>query len=317
MILISGPTAIGKTEVGIRVCQMLDKAEIISVDSRQIYRYMDVGTAKPSLEECQGITHHFLDCLFPTQSINAGEFARRAWIIINELTVRGVTPVLVGGSGLYWQAIIDGLYEEKSHHYRHRDKLKKRLKQFGIKSLYLELQKVDPVGSERVSERDSQRILRALEVFYDNGISLSQKWLKNEKNRSQPLGRGLMIAIQRPRPVLYGRINTRVDRMVKLGLVDEVKKLLCMYENIQIPPIDTIGYREIISYLNGRTDLNSTIEQVKQNTRRFAKRQLTLLSKDRRFRNLDIETNGIEDCASRIVEHYKRLDTRKSFDSIW
>jgi len=315
LILISGCTATGKTEVGVKVCQLLDKAEIVSVDSRQIYRHMDVGTAKPLLKERRGIPHHLIDCLFPTQYISAGEYARRAWIIINEMQVRGVTPVLVGGSGLYWRAIVDGFYEEDSNRKKHRANLRKRLQDFCQKDLYSELKIVDPIGCERISEKDHKRILRALEVFYQDGIPISQKWLNDEQNVPRLNANKLMIAIRRPRSVLYNRINKRVETMLEIGLVDEVQNILTMYGDLKIPAIDTIGYKEIISYLNGDIDLYSATELIKQNTRRFAKRQITLMTKDRRFRNLDIERIGIDDCAKRIVEHYYRLQTIKSFDS--
>lgn len=307
MILISGCTATGKTDVGVEVCQLLNKAEIVSVDSRQIYRDMDVGTAKPFLDERRGIPHHLIDCLFPTQDISAGEYSRRAWIIINEMQVRGITPVLVGGSGLYWQAIVDGFYGENSKLKKHRVNLRKRLQDVSQQDLYSELKTVDPIGSERISEKDHKRILRALEVFYEDGIPISQKWLNDEQNVSRLNTNRLMIAIQRPRTVLYNRINNRVEKMIKLGLVDEVNNILDLYGDSKIPAIDTIGYKEIISYLNGDTDIRSATELIKQNTRRFAKRQITLMNKDRRFRYLDIERIGIDECAKRIVEHYHRL----------
>ena len=315
LILISGPTAVGKTKVGIKVCQKLGKAEIISVDSRQIYRYMDIGTAKPSLEECQGIPHHFIDCLFPTQSINAGEFARRARIIINQMSVRGVTPVLVGGSGLYWQAIIDGFFEDNSDYSIHRAKLQKRLKENGIECMYRELQRLDPVGSEKIREGDRQRILRALEVYYANGMTLSQHWLKKQETHVESSVGVLMVAIHRPRAILYERINWRVENMLRNGLISEVSNLLSMYRDIEIPVFDTIGYREIRSYLNGEGDLVSAINDVKQNSRRFAKRQLTFITKDRRFRSCDIDKYGADDCADKIAEHYCRIKSHKSFDT--
>ena len=315
LILISGATAAGKTKIGIKVCQKLGKAEIISVDSRQIYRYMDIGTAKPSSEECQGIPHHFIDCLFPSQSINAGEFARRAKVIINQMSVRGITPVLVGGSGLYWQAIIDGFFEDNSNYNKHRAKLQKRLRENGIESMYRELQTLDPVGSERIRKGDRQRILRALEVYYVNGKTLSQHWLKKQETHLLPSTNVLMIAIHRPREILYERINKRAEHMLRNGLIDEVSNLLSMYPNMEIPVFDTIGYREIRSYLNGDGDLVSALNELKQNSRRFAKRQLTFISKDRRFRTCDVVKCGSDDCADKIAEHYYRIKSHKSFDT--
>ena len=315
MILISGATATGKTKIGIKVCQKLKNAEIISVDSRQIYRYMDVGTAKPSLEECQGIPHHFIDCLFPTRNINAAEFARRARIVINQMNIRGVTPVLVGGSGLYWQAIIDGFFEENSDYNEHRAKLQKRLIENGIESLYNELQTLDPVGSERIRKGDQQRILRALEVYHVKGMTLSQHWLKNQEPQVPSSTGVLMIAIHRPRAILYKRINERVEQMLQNGLIDEVSNLLSMYRNVEIPVFDTIGYGEIKSYLNGERDLVTAIDHIKQNSRQFAKRQLTFISKDRRFRPCNVDKYGVNDCADQIVVHYNRIKCHKSFDS--
>ncbi len=318
MILISGCTATGKTEVGVKVCQLLEKAEIVSVDSRQVYRYMDVGTAKPLLEERRGIPHHLIDCLFPTQNISAGEYSRRAWIIINEMQVRGITPVLVGGSGLYWQAILNGFYGDDPNHKRHRANIRKRLQNIGHKDLYSELKLVDPIGCERISKKDHKRIVRALEVFYEDGIPISQKWLNDEQNISQLNSNRLMISIHRPRTVLYNRINERVEKMLKTGLVDEVQNILTMYEDLTIPAINAIGYKEIISYLNKNIDICTAKDLIAQNTRRFAKRQVTLMTKDRRFRKMDIERIGIDDCAKQIVENYNRLHpfkSIKSFDS--
>ena len=313
MILISGCTATGKTELAVKVCQLLPQSEIISVDSRQIYRYMDLGTAKPSLKERTVVPHHFIDCAYPTENINAGDFARRARIIIDQMRIRGIVPVIVGGSGLYWQAIINGFYNQHSNEKKHRPKLIERMQKFGLHHLYSELEKLDPIGSKRISHHDSKRILRALEVFYEDKIPISLRWLENSAPNLKSYVPKLMISIQRPRKMVYERINNRVDKMVELGLVDEVKKILSMYPKQKLPAIDTIGYREILPFLSGEVDLLSVVNKIKQNTRRFAKRQITLLTKDRRFKELNIESFGIEGCAYRIVEQYKRLDLPNSF----
>jgi tRNA dimethylallyltransferase len=313
LILISGCTATGKTELAIKVCQLLPQSEIISVDSRQIYRYMDLGTAKPTLKERKGVPHHFIDCAYPTEDINAGNFAKRAWIIIDQMRVRGIVPVLVGGSGLYWQAIINGFYNQHSNEKKHRPFLIERMQKFGLKKLYSELEKVDPIGSKRISNHDSKRILRALEVFYEDKIPISQRWLDNNSSHLKTYVPKLMISIQRPRKMVYERINNRVDKMVELGLVDEVKNILSMYPKQKLPAIDTIGYREVLPFINGEVDLLSVVDQIKQNSRRFAKRQITLLTKDRRFKELNVENFGIDGCANRIVEQYKRLDPSNLF----
>lgn len=298
-ILITGPTGSGKTVVSIELCRRLESAEIISVDSRQFYRGMDIGTAKPTSHQQAQVRHHFLDIADPREVLSAGEFARRARTLIEEMHFRGIMPVLVGGSGMFWKAIIDGFYEDETSYDAIRVELQQRLKSEGIESLYNDLKTLDPVAHHRLDGGDTQRILRALEVRIAGGQAIHEKWgaIDGESGLEKPL----MIWVDREREALYGSIDQRVDTMVNEGLFQEVASLMELGLGEKTFVMDSMGYIEPMRHLRGEMSRESAVEAIKRNTRRFAKRQQTWFRRDRRLRRLDLGCWGIDGVCQRIL----------------
>lgn len=304
IILLTGPTASGKTSIAIELCKRMSSAEVISVDSRQFYRGMDIGTAKPTLQERAEVPHHFIDIANPHQGINAGEYARRAKAIIRELHLRNTVPVLVGGSALYWKAVLDGFYEDKVDYSAIRTVLLNRLRKDGVGSLYNELSAVDPVSHHRIKPNDAQRIIRALEVGLSGKESLAEKWKRGKENES--LFNTTMIWIDRQRDQLYSAIDARVDKMVEMGLLEEVKGLIEMGLGAKHYVMGTMGYIEPYRYLMGELSWDEAVSQIKRNSRQFSKRQTTWFRKDRRLRRLDPDIWGVEGVCERIKAQFER-----------
>ena len=304
IILLTGPTASGKTSIAIELCKRMSSAEVISVDSRQFYRGMDIGTAKPTLQERAEVPHHFIDIANPDQGINAGEYARRAKVIIRELHQRNTVPVLVGGSALYWKAVLDGFYEDKVDYSAIRTVLLNRLRKDGVGALYNELSAVDPVSHHRIKPNDAQRIIRALEVGLSGKESLAEKWKRGKENESQ--FNTTMIWIDRQRDQLYSAIDARVDKMVEMGLLEEVKGLIEMGLGAKHYVMGTMGYIEPYRYLMGELSWDEAVSQIKRNSRQFSKRQTTWFRKDRRLRRLDPDIWGVEGVCERVKAQFER-----------
>jgi tRNA dimethylallyltransferase len=303
ILLITGPTACGKTEIAIEITRQFHNAEILSVDSRQFYRYMDIGTAKPSAEQQLSALHHFIDISNPDQQLSAGEYARRARRKIEELWQREIIPIMVGGSGMYWKAVIDGFYEDNKDYSSIRKQLIERRNQEGLAALYLELEKVDPSRHFRIDQNDSQRILRALEVALVGGESIGLKW-ERAKGADWPC-LSVMVWMDIEREQLYQRIDQRVDCMIEMGLVSEVEKLVQMGYGADTYSMGAMGYIEIIRYLEGQCSLDQATSEIKMNSRRFAKRQFTWFRRDRRLRRLDLGDWGRDGVIERIIEQYR------------
>ncbi|SDP96718.1 tRNA dimethylallyltransferase [Litchfieldia salsa] len=279
MILI-GPTAVGKTKLSIELAKKLN-AEIISGDSMQIYKEMDIGTAKITKEEMDGIPHHLIDIKEPTESYSVADFQKDVRCIIKEIHNRGKLPMIVGGTGLYIQSIIyDYQFTDQASDQEYREILERRMEQEGIDPLYEELKKIDPESAKRIHPNNTRRVIRALEIHKTTGKTMSE-YLETQKN--ELLYDVAMVGLTMDRDLLYDRINQRVDIMLKSGLLEEVEGLY--KRGIQdVQSIQAIGYKEIYQYLEGQVSLESAIEQLKQNSRRYAKRQLTW------FRNkMDVE----------------------------
>ncbi len=273
LYILVGPTASGKSKLALELAKKMG-AEIVSADSMSIYRQMDVGTAKPLPEERSLIAHHLIDICDPWESFSAGMFARQAKETIEEIESRGKKVLLVGGTGLYIKSLTEGLVETVDANWELRHKFSLRPKE----DLYQELEQVDPEAAARISPNDMIRIVRALEVFHLTGKPLSQQ----QKNLTQPPleCRPCYVGLLWPRPILYQRIEERVDKMILNGLEDETKRLLEMKQPLSRTASQAIGYRDMISYLEGKISEENLIPEIKQNTRRFAKRQMTWL---RRF----------------------------------
>lgn len=272
-IAIIGPTASGKTGLAIELSKYLN-IEVISADSRQIYKFLDIGTAKPSKCELEAIPHHFIDIIDPATEYSAGIFAKEAQAKAIEIFNSGKLPVIVGGSGLYVKSLCEGFFmEEKPDIYSNvRMMLKDRLFQEGIVSLYDELLKIDSISAKKYNDKNPRRILRALEFFYVYGIPFSEV---GTKHKVKPAFDTLYFEITHDRQELYKRINRRAEMMWQSGLIDETKKLLDLGYSPELNSLNTVGYKETIAYLRGDINNERALELIQQNTRRYAKRQMT------------------------------------------
>lgn len=275
-LIIVGPTAIGKTDVSVEICKQ-KPCEIVSADSRQIYRFMDIGTSKPPKETLRSIPHHFIDILNPDEDYSAGQFAKDAREVIQQMLQRNKIPLVVGGSGLYIRALLEGFFGDDFRDGSVREQLANRLKDGGADALYAELQRVDPRGAEQIHPRNVKRVMRSLEVYHITGKPL---WQIQKANKDPAPFPYIKFGLQMPREKLYERINLRVEQMFEAGFVDEVKDLLKNGYSPRLNSLNSVGYKEVIDYLNHEIDLERCIELVKQNTRRYAKRQLTWFRKE-------------------------------------
>jgi tRNA dimethylallyltransferase len=291
LIVIAGPTASGKTAAAIRLAQHYN-AVILSADSRQFYREMAIGTAKPSLDELAAAKHYFIDSHSVTEPFSVGDFEKQGLALLDELFLIRDKVILVGGSGLYIKALCEGFDEIPHADPAIREQLNDEFAKNGIIPLQEELKQADPVYYAEADINNPQRIIRALEVYRETGVPFSS--YRKAKINTRPFNI-LKIALDLPREVLYKRINQRVDMMIKDGLVDEVKSLI-PYR--QVNALNTVGYSELFDYFDGKTDLPKAIELIKQNTRRFAKRQLTWFRKDQQIHWLapdDVTSDKVEE----------------------
>lgn len=307
-IALVGPTASGKTPLSLLIAEHLD-AEIISADSRQIYRYLDVGTAKPNRDERAHVVHHFVDILDPTEEYNAGRFGVEAREVAADLFARGKMPLLVGGSGLYVKAFVDGLFEGPGKQPDIRPRLEAQLKAEGLHALFEELKRVDPKGASEMKQVKARQVIRALEVYYATGRPISEF---HAQQNTSPDFDVLQFGLMWERRELYARIDRRVDGMMDLGFVQEVESLRKRGYDRRLNALNSVGYKELFDYLEGKCTLERAVELIKQNTRRFAKRQLTWFRSDSRIRW--IQTNAgdeMKDVADRIVRWYRdRIEKR-------
>lgn len=268
LILVLGPTAIGKTSMGIQLAKALD-TEIISADSRQFFKEMKIGTAVPSNEELARVKHHFIQHKSIHENYNVGDFEKEAIAKIHDIFKKKDYLVVVGGSGLYVKAITEGLDYFPEIKDGIREKLQSELETFGIKKLQDELLEVDPDYFEVVQKENPHRLIRALEVYRSSGQTFSSYLGKKIGERNFNC---IKIGLEAPREVVYERINKRVDMMIDQGLVEEVKTLVPFKS---LNALNTVGYKELFEYLEGKQGVEEAIEEIKKNTRRFAKRQFT------------------------------------------
>lgn len=273
--ILTGPTAVGKTALSLALAGRLD-AEIISADSRQIYRGMDVGTAKPDSTILKVVRHHFIDELDPGARYSAGRFQKEAYRRIEQIHERGKSVLVVGGSTLYIEALKRGLADIPRVPRSIRDAVQDRLMREGADALYKELQSVDPRSADSMDATKTQRLVRALEVYESTGRPLSSFHEKHV----HPSYTFRTFVLNRDRRSLYARIESRVDRMFSEGLLDEVRSLLSKGIDLSVNPMRTIGYKEPVRYLRGEISFDEMVRLVKRNTRRYAKRQLTWFRRD-------------------------------------
>ena len=289
VIVIVGPTCSGKTKLSLLLAKLLN-VEIISADSRQIYKKMNIGTAKPSFEDLSDVKHYFIDEFEPDEDFNASKFEQKADEIIKKILLGNKIPVVVGGSGLYIKALIDGISESiESSSVLRRELLDIRNK-YGNEYLYNELKKIDPESSKKMLPQNWKRVLRALEVFKLTGKPI---WQHHSQQKNKEVFQFHQIGLLWDRNVLYKNIENRVDEMFSNGLITEVNKILFENYSKDINSLNTVGYKEVIDYLDGKITLPRAIELVKRNTRRYAKRQMTWFNADKRIKWYPI--NGSRD----------------------
>lgn len=300
LIAIIGPTASGKTNLAIDLAIHL-QTEIVSADSMQFYRGLEIGTAQPTPDQLARVPHHFIGHLDPAQHISAAEFAEAARAVVARLNAQGKPAVVVGGSGLYIRALIDGLFEGPGRSCDIRARLHARAKSEKTEAgetppgatptLYAELQRIDPDYAARIHPSDLRRIVRALEVHELTGRPLTALHAEQQQ-QADPLN-ALQIGLDWPRDQLYDRINQRVLHMFETGLLHEVQRLLDTGHEQNLLRLKSLGYRECIQHLQGQLPLDQTIAAIQQNTRRYAKRQLTWFRADERIRWVTPESNEV------------------------
>ena len=275
ILVLVGPTAVGKTELSLQLADRF-QAEIVNVDSMQVYRYLDIGTAKPNKEELQRVRHHLIDIVDPDEHYDAAAFARDARAAVKDIIRRGKMPLFTGGTGLYLLAFLYGIFEIGDIPGGLRKKIKQRLKYEGRGVLHLELQQVDPESAARIHRHDTQRLVRALEIYYATGTPWSVHLKRQRASEKRCCyANVLQVALDVERSTLYERINRRTRIMVEQGLREEVEKLLHMGYGPALKPMQAIGYRHLVNYLQGRWEWDQTIDLLARDTRRYAKRQFT------------------------------------------
>ena len=302
LLTILGPTGIGKTSVSLEVAKNLN-GEIISCDSMQIYKYMDIGTAKITNENMNNIPHYLIDIVYPSDEFTVHDYKLKAEEYIYNINFRNKLPILVGGTGLYLNSIV---YELKFTNVEPNMKLREKYDQiadeYGNEKLYDKLVKIDPLSAENININDRKRIIRALEIFNETGKPMSNynKDFRKESNKYDLI----MIGLTMDRPILYSRINNRVDKMFEMGLVEEVEGLLNMGYSKDLISMKAIGYKEIIPYIEGKASLEETVELLKRNTRRYAKRQLTWFRRDKRIKWIDVgQFNSLQSIGKFISDY--------------
>jgi tRNA dimethylallyltransferase len=283
LLTIAGPTAVGKTALCVQLAQHFG-TEIVSADSRQFFRELSIGTAKPTLEEMQGVPHHFIDSHSISEDYSAGRFATDCQAVLQELFQKYPVVILTGGSGLYVQAVTDGLDELPSVPPEVRAQLHAELATHGLPYLVAELAETDPVAHARIDQQNPQRIVRALEITRATGRPFSS-FHSDGPPPENPLFRNVKVALTREREVLYQRINLRVEHMLEAGLLDEVKSVLPYRHH---HALQTVGYQEIFGYLDGEYDWAEAVRLLRRNTRRYAKRQLTWLRRDAAYQWVEL-----------------------------
>ncbi len=272
IIVICGPTGVGKTALSLKLAEELE-AEIVSVDSLQVYRHLDIGTAKADREERAQVPHHLIDVVEPDQDFNVADYKRHAEAAITDILKRGRTPMLVGGTGLYIRLLVHGLIEVPEPSEELREKYKRQAQEHGEDFLHRRLRQVDPELAEKFHPNDLVRVTRGLEVFDQTGKPLSEHQREHQFRR--PKYHALKIALIRPREELYERINLRVNRMLEQGLEEEYRGLLAMGYGPELKPMQSLGYKQIGEYIRGERTLEEAVEDMQKRTRRYAKQQVS------------------------------------------
>ena len=308
VIVICGPTASGKTALSIELAKKIN-GEIVSCDSMQIYKEMDIGTAKPTLEEMQGIKHYMIGIISPNERYSVADYKKDAKKAIREILNKGKVPIVVGGTGLYIDSLIYEIeYQNIEFDREYREYLEKEVKEKGLEELYNEAKEIDPQAIEKISKNDKKRILRILEIYHATGENKTEQ---ERKSRQKEVEYDYKVyALNMDREKLYDRINKRVDKMIEEGLIQEVEKIYKKYNDFPTA-MQGLGYKEVVEYLEGKLTKEEMIEKIKQETRRYAKRQLTWFRKNKQTIWLDVGKNTIQNNIEIILEGLKVERTNK------
>lgn len=291
---------LGKSKLAIELAKQIN-GEIISADSMQIYKDMNIGTAKVTQEEMDGVTHYMIDFLSPEERYNVSEFKKTAEQYIEKILAKGKTPIVAGGTGLYIDSLIYGIeFQEEEFDEKYREELNSIAINEGLEKLYEEAVKIDPIAMQKISKNDQKRIIRVLEIFHKTGKTKTEQEIESRKKGVKYNYH--VFAIDMERAILYDRINKRVDIMIEQGLVQEVKEILNKYKEFPTA-MQGLGYKEVVEYLNGKISSEEMIEKIKKETRHYAKRQLTWFRKNKET----IWLNGQTDIQNNIniILNYK------------
>lgn len=301
LVIIAGPTACGKTDTSIMLAKKIN-GEIISADSMQVYKFMDIGTAKVTPEEMVGVKHYLIDELLPDEEFNAMIFQQKAKKYIEEIYSKGKIPIIVGGTGFYINALVyDNNFMLTDNNLSIRDKLLEEVEAKGEEFVYEKLKAIDPEYAAIVHPNNVKRVVRAIEYYCQTGQKMSQHNLE-AKQRKSPYDVSFVV-LNMEREKLYERINLRVDLMIKNGLLDEVKNLLDRGYSADLVSMQGLGYKEFVPYFNGETTLETAIEELKQGTRHFAKRQLTWFRRQSKGLWIDLTNEDKTTAVQEIVDY--------------
>lgn len=301
VIVICGPTASGKTGLSIELAKKIN-GEIVSADSMQIYQEMDIGTAKPTQKEKQGVKHYVMDFVSPEERYSVADYKKNAKKAIKEIIAKGKIPIVVGGTGLYIDSLIYEIeYPNIEFDENYRKNLEKRVQQEGLEILYEEARETDPLAIQKISQNDEKRILRILEIYHATGKTKTEQEIESRK---KPLEYDYQVyALKWDREILYQRINKRVDQMLQQGLIQEVQEILKKHDKFPTA-MQGLGYKEVVEYLEGDITYEQMVEKIKQESRRYAKRQLTWFKKYENITWLE----GLENIQRNIEKIINKLE---------
>lgn len=309
LIILLGPTGVGKTDISTKLAQKMSDIEIISADSMQIYKYMDIGTAKPNKSILKSVKHHMIDIVDPSDNFDVIQYSKLATNIILGVFKRGKIPILAGGSGLYISSIINPLFTGPAKNIEYREILEGEAKIHGKKYLYDKLSRIDPISASKTKSNDLRRIIRALEVYKSTGKTIS--YLQKKAFNENPKFKYYIIGLKRDKEKLYQKINSRVDKMIKNGFIDEVKDLRAKGYNDNLNSMQGLGYKQINKYLDGEYDKETAINLIKRDTRRYAKRQMTWFNhKTKNIEWINLDKYNENEATSKIItvimeNHYR------------
>lgn len=305
IVVIAGPTASGKTRLAVSLAKQF-RGEVISADSMQIYRGMNIGSAKPTEEEQEGIRHWMIDIAEPTEPFSVAEYVEMARAVTEDILSRGKLPILAGGTGLYLSSFVDNIrFTQAETDVALREKLFAEAEEKGNVALHQKLAEIDPLAAEKIHPNNVKRVVRALELYYSTGKTMS---CQNEQSRQEVSPyEPLMLALETDREILYERINRRVDVMLENGLLREIAELKQRGMTAELQSMQGIGYKELLDCPNKEEALAEAVELVKKNSRNYAKRQFTWFRRDARYHWLDCMSEHLEEKAAELVRHFLEL----------